>query len=286
MWDAATKIWNLIRTPLFEISGNKFSIMSFILACIVFYLSVVLSRMAERFVKNLLEGKDVDPGVKASISTFTRYVVVIVGSLITLDTVGVSLSSLAALGAVLMVGIGFGLQNITQNFIAGLIILLERPIKVGDLVEVKGVSGKIIQIGARSTLVNTRDDITIIVPNSQFIAEQVINESFSGERIRLHIEVGVAYGSDTRKVESVLIGVSKNHPKVLDYPSATVNFTAFGDSSLNFELRIWTKELWDNDSLKSDLRFAIDEAFRTEKITIPFPQRDLHVKSADVSLHS
>ncbi|MFT6604206.1 MAG: small-conductance mechanosensitive channel, partial [Bacteriovoracaceae bacterium] len=142
MWEAASKIWNLIRTPLFEISGNKFSIMSLILACIVFYLSVILSRMTERFIKNLLDGKDIDPGVKDSISTFTRYLVVIIGTLITLDTVGVSLSSLAALGAVLMVGIGFGLQNITQNFIAGLIILIERPIKLGDLVEVKGVSGK------------------------------------------------------------------------------------------------------------------------------------------------
>jgi small-conductance mechanosensitive channel len=286
MWEAAIKIWETIRTPLFEISGNKFSIMSLILACIVFYLSVVLSRMAERFVKNLLNGKDIDPGVKASISTFTRYLVVIVGSLITLDTVGISLSSLAALGAVLMVGIGFGLQNITQNFIAGLIILIERPIKVGDLVEVKGVSGKIIQIGARSTLVNTRDDITIIVPNSQFIAEQVINESFSGERIRLHIKVGVAYGSDTRKVESVLKEVAKGQSRVLDTPAPTVNFNSFGDSSLNFELRIWTKELWEYDALKSDIRFGIDEAFRREGITIPFPQRDLHVKSSDISLHN
>ncbi len=286
MWEAASKIFNLIRTPLFEISGNKFSIMSLILACIVFYLSVILSRMAERFIKNLLDGKDIDPGVKGSISTFTRYLVVIIGTLITLDTVGVSLSSLAALGAVLMVGIGFGLQNITQNFIAGLIILIERPIKLGDLVEVKGVSGKVIQIGARSTLVNTRDDITIIVPNSQFIAEQVVNESFSGERIRLHISVGVAYGTDTRKVESVLKEVGNAQAKVLDYPGPTVIFVSFGDSSLNFELRVWTKELWDNESLKSDIRFSIDEAFRKENIAIPFPQRDLHIKSTDVSLHN
>lgn len=286
MWEAASKVWNLVRTPLFEISGNKFSIMSLILACIVFYLSVILSRMAERFVQNLLEGKDIDPGVKGSLTTFTRYLVVIIGSLITLDTVGVSLSSLAALGAVLMVGIGFGLQNITQNFIAGLIILIERPIKVGDLVEVKGVSGKVIQIGARSTLVNTRDDITIIVPNSQFIAEQVVNESFSGDRIRLHIEVGVAYGTDTRKVESVLKEVGNSHAKVLDHPGAAVIFVSFGDSSLNFELRVWTKELWDNETLKSDIRFSIDEAFKAAGIAIPFPQRDLHIRSSEVSLHS
>jgi small-conductance mechanosensitive channel len=124
------------------------------------------------------------------------------------------------------------------------------------------------------------------VPNSQFIAEQVINESFSGERIRLHISVGVAYGTDTRKVETVLKEVGNAHDKVLDYPGPSVIFVSFGDSSLNFELRVWTKELWDNESLKSDIRFAIDEAFRTEKIAIPFPQRDLHIKSTEVSLHN
>lgn len=285
MWEMITKIFELIRTPLFEISGNKFSIMSLILAIFVFYLSVVLSKMAERFVKNLLLDKEIDPGVKGSIQTFTRYLVVIVGALITLDTVGISLSSLAALGAVLMVGIGFGLQNITQNFISGLIILLERPIKVGDLVEVKGVSGKIIEIGARSTLIHTRDDVAIIVPNSQFISEQVVNESFSGEKMRLHIPVGVAYGSDTGKVKEILLKVAEGHPKVISHPAPTVNFNDFGDSSLNFEVRVWVRELWENDIIMSDIRFAIDAAFREENIEIPFPQRDLHLRSSDVPLN-
>lgn len=284
MWEISGKIWDLIRTPLFEISGNKFSVMSLILACVVFYLSVILSKMAERFMKNLLSDKELDAGVKGSIERFTRYVVVTVGALMTLDTVGISLSSLAALGAVLMVGIGFGLQNITQNFISGLIILFERPIKVGDLVIVKGVSGRVIEIGARSTLIHTRDDVAIIVPNSQFISEQVVNESFSGEKMRLHIPVGVAYGSDTVKVKEVLLKVAKENPKVMDHPKPTVNFNDFGDSSLNFEIRVWVRELWENDIIQSDIRFAIDAAFRESGVTIPFPQRDLHIKSSEVPL--
>ncbi len=283
MWEISGKIWNLIRTPLFEISGNKFSVMSLILACIVFYLSVILSKMAERFIRNLLADKELDAGVKGSIERFTRYLVVTVGALMTLDTVGISLSSLAALGAVLMVGIGFGLQNITQNFISGLIILLERPIKVGDLVVVKGVSGRVIEIGARSTLIHTRDDIAIIVPNSQFISEQVINESFSGEKMRLHIPVGVAYGSDTNLVKEALLKVAKENPRVLDHPAPTVNFNDFGNSSLDFEVRVWVRELWENDVIKSNIRFAIDNEFRANKIQIPFPQRDLHLKSSDVT---
>lgn len=285
MWDIAGKAWDLIRTPLFEISGNKFSIMSLILAIIVFYLSVMLSKMAERFVKNLLADKELDAGVKGSIERFTRYTVVIIGVLMTLDTVGISLSSLAALGAVLMVGIGFGLQNITQNFISGLIILLERPIKIGDLVKVQGVSGKVIEIGARSTLIHTRDDVAIIVPNSQFISEQVVNESFSGEKMRLHIPVGVAYGSDTSQVKEVLLKVAKENKRVLDHPAPTVSFNDFGDSSLKFEVRVWVRELWENDIIESDIRFAIDKAFRDNCIQIPFPQRDLHLKSSQVPLN-
>jgi len=284
MWEITGKIWELIRTPLFEISGNKFSVMSLILACIVFYLSVILSKMAERFIRNLLADKELDAGVKGSIERFTRYLVVTVGALMTLDTVGISLSSLAALGAVLMVGIGFGLQNITQNFISGLIILLERPIKVGDLVIVQGVSGRVIEIGARSTLIHTRDDVAIIVPNSQFISEQVVNESFSGEKMRLHIPVGVAYGSDTDKVKTALLKVANENAKVLDYPAPTVNFNNFGDSSLDFEVRVWVRELWENDIIKSDIRFAIDQEFRAQKIQIPFPQRDLHLRSSEVPL--
>ncbi len=279
-----TKVWNILTTSLFEISGQKVSLFSIIMAGLIFYVSTLLSRWAERAVGRILaDKKDLDRGVKDSIRTFTRYTVLIVGGFITLDTVGISMSSLAAVGAVLMVGIGFGLQNITQNFISGIIILLERPIKVGDLIEVKGVSGKVTEIGARSTLVMTRDDISIIVPNSQFISEQVVNESLSGEKIRLKVKVGVAYGTDPRKVERILMDVAKGTDQVLSYPEPKVFFTDFGASSLDFTLTVWISKLWEFEGILSDIRFKITDAFKLEDIEIPFQQIDLKIKNYDQS---
>jgi small-conductance mechanosensitive channel len=276
--------WKYISFPLFEISGTKISVISVLLCIAFFALSIRLANMAEKFIERVLKDKDLDIGVKGSISRFTRYAVIIVGALIALDTVGISLSSLAALGAVLMVGIGFGLQNITQNFISGLIILLERPIKVGDKVKVQGVSGKVVEIGARSTLIHTRDDIAIIVPNSQFISEQVVNESFSGEQIRLHLEVGVSYSSDPERVKEILLEIAREHKVILNDPEPRVFFKNFGDSSLDFALTIWVRELWHYERIMSDLRFAVMRKFKENHIEIPFPQRDLHLRSSEVKL--
>lgn len=276
-------IWQTMSHTLFEISGQKISVMSVLSAIFFFYLTTLASRYAERGVGRLLaDRKDIDSGIKDSIKRFTKYVVLVVGGAITLDSVGIKMSSLAAVGAVLMVGIGFGLQNITQNFISGLIILLERPIKVGDFVEVGGVNGKILEIGARSTTINTRDDISIIVPNSQFISEQVINETLSGDKIRFHVKVGVAYGSDVRKVEKILDEVASKHSKVLKSPSPKVFFTDFGSSSLDFSLTVWISEIWNFQGILSDLRFMIDEAFRENEIEIPFTQLDLHVRDEKI----
>jgi small-conductance mechanosensitive channel len=284
MVKAFTKFWNAFTVSLFEISGQKVSLFSLFTAAFIFYLSTLLSRWAERGVGRVLsERKDLDRGIKDSIRTFTRYTVLIIGGFITLDTVGISMSSLAAVGAVLMVGIGFGLQNITQNFISGIIILLERPIKVGDLIEVKGVSGKVSEIGARSTLVTTRDDISIIVPNSQFISEQVVNESLSGEKIRLKVKIGVAYGTDPRRVEEILMDVANNTEYVLKSPAPKVFFTDFGSSSLDFSLTVWISRLWEYEAILSEIRFSISDAFKENKLEIPFQQIDLKIKNYDQS---
>ena len=282
---ATSKVWGFISSPLFEVSGHKLSIMSLITAGAIFYGASLLSKIVEKMVGRFLNKSHIDRGVKDSIKRFIRYSVLIIGALVALDTVGISMSSLAAIGAVLMVGIGFGLQNITQNFISGLIILLERPIKVGDLVEVKGVSGRVVDIMARSTLIHTRDDIAIIVPNSQFISEQVVNESFSGERVRLSVSVGVSYQSDPLEVEKVLLEIARAHPKVLQNPESVVLFSEFGDSSLNFKLMVWVSELWGSDLIKSDLRFQIMKSFKENSIEIPFPQRDLHLRSSDLAFN-
>lgn len=272
-------LWKAISKPLFELSGTKISLMSMLTAVLIMILAVVCSRIFERYMGKFLERRRVDRGVKGSIERITRYIVVLVGAFIALDSLGVSMTSLAALGAVLMVGIGFGLQNVTQNFISGLIILLERPIKVGDLVEVGGTTGRVTEIGIRYTLVRTREEVAILVPNSQFISEQVINESFSSETIRRSLNVGVAYGSDVELVRDLLLKAAREHEKVLKDPGPSVHFKDFGESSLDFALLIWVNDLWRYEGILSDLRFRVDALFREHNIEIPFPQRDLHIRS-------
>ena len=273
------KSWYYFSRPLFHLGDHQISLFSLIICLAIVFSFFTLARWIERMVEGALAKGQVERGIANSLSRLIRYAIIAIGFMVALDAVGIGLSSLAAVGAVLMVGIGFGLQNITQNFISGLIILMERPIKVGDLVQVKGVTGKVKSIGLRSTLLETRDEITVIVPNGQFISEQVVNESHSSEKMRIHVKVGVAYGSDSRQVESALLAVAKEHPKILLSPTSKVQFRGFGDSSLDFELLSWTRDIWGSDFICSDLRFAMEEKLRQLEITIPFPQRDLHIKT-------
>ncbi len=268
-----------LSKPLFEVGGNKFSLISILIAVLIFCLAIYLSKIVEKLVGRSLKDSHLDSGIQGSISKFSRYLILLIGIVIMMDIIGIGLSSLAAVGAIIGVGLGFGLQNITQNFISGLIILLERPIKVGDLVHVKGVTGRVEVIGSRSTTIITRDDLAIIVPNSQFISEQVINESHSGMKMRLHVNIGVGYGSDTSLVKETLLEIAANHQKILSYPEPKVQFRDFGDSSLDFVLLIWVNDNWSGDFITSDLRFAIDNAFRERKIKIPFPQREVYSHS-------
>ena len=196
-----------------------------------------------------------------------------------MEQAGIDLTALAAVSAVLMVGIGFGLQNITSNFISGLFLLFERPVQVGDYVEVSGVQGCVRSIRARSTMVETLDSVSIIVPNSNFIAQNVTNWSYQDAKVRIHISVGVSYSSDVDLVGETLLRVGKSHPEVLQNPDPSVQFLEFGDSSLNFDLLVWIDAPSRQYFVRSDLNFAIVNAFREEGITIPFPQRDLHLRS-------
>ena len=273
------KSWYYFSRPLFHLGDHQVSLVSLVICLAIVFSFFTLARWIERMVERALAKGQVERGIANSLSRLTRYAVIAIGLMVALDAVGIGLSSLTAVGAVLMVGIGFGLQNIAQNFISGLIILMERPVKVGDLVQVQGVTGQVKSIGLRSTLLETRDEITVIVPNGQFISEQVVNESHSSEKMRIHVKVGVAYGSDSRQVEDALLAVAKEHPKILLSPVSKVQFREFGDSSLDFELLSWTRDIWGSDFICSDLRFAVEEKFRQQGIIIPFPQRELHIKT-------
>ena len=270
--------WDYIKAPIFKINEANISASSLFLAFFVIFSSAKVARVLSQITHRFLTFRQVDSGVIDSIGQFIRITVIILGILFSLDILGFSLTSLAALGAVLMVGIGFGLQNIAQNFISGIIILIERPIKVGDIIEVGSTTGRVLEIRVRSTIVQTRDDVSIIVPNSKIVAEEVINENFLGTKIRLHVAVGVAYGSDLEKVKLLLLEAAKTHSEILQTPKPDVIFSSFGNSSLDFDLRVWTSQLWEEKRVRSELRFKIDSLFRENNITIPFPQQDVYIK--------
>ena len=193
---------------------------------------------------------------------------------------GVNATSLAVVAGALSIGIGFGLQNIFNNFISGLILLFERPIQVGDYVEVNGLWAEVKQINVRATIVQTFDNASVIIPNSDFISQQVTNWSFKDPRMRRNIDVGVAYGSDIELVRKSLLEIAAQTPQVLKYPKPDVLFMEHADSALLFRLRFWTHvdNYW---TTATDVRFELDRRFRELGIEIAFPQRDLHIRTVD-----
>lgn len=196
---------------------------------------------------------------------------------------GIDLSTITLLAGALGVGIGFGLQNITNNFVSGIIILFERPIKVGDRIQVEDIIGDVVKISLRATTVVTNENISVIVPNSEFISTRVINWSHNDRNVRFNVPVGVSYKEDPQKIKEVLLSVASDNRFVLKNPEPDVIFVEFGDSSLNFVLRIWTSEMIQKPKiLISEIYFEIFKRFRENKIEIPFPQRDLHIKTPEV----
>ena len=220
-------------------------------------------------------------GPRYTLVRLIQYGVWLIGILIALKVLNVGLTALAVVVGVLGVGIGFGLQGVVANFVAGLVLLFERPVEVNDFVTTGEIEGKVLEIGFRSTRIVTNDNISIIVPNAQSINGTMINWSHGDSRVRIHIPVGVAYGSDLEAVKRTLLNVAAGTDGVLRKPASRVWFRGFGDSSLDFELRVWTDEPIHHERLRSVLNFEIHAAFREQGIRIPFPQRDLHVKSAD-----
>jgi small-conductance mechanosensitive channel len=222
-----------------------------------------------------------------TLARLTSLTVFVMGLIVGIDTAGVDLRSLALLGSALGLGVGLGLQPIVANFVAGWILLMERPVKLGDRIDVGGTNGEVIRIGGRSTWVRTNDNEIIIVPNSDFITNRVTNWTANDPRIRFALKVGVSYASDPQQVKAILLDIAAAHPDVLHTPSPEVIFNDLGDSSLNFVLRIWTaKHLGNPQALKSDLYFSIFESFREHGVEMPFAQHDLHLRSVDNSVIS
>lgn len=282
------KIKDILAIPLFPIGQTQVTLWTLVyLLILVVLLFYVAGWIRYWLAERILTRTGLDLGARHAVGTITRYIVLIIGFVVIMQTAGINLTTLNVLAGAVGIGVGFGLQNIVSNFISGLVIMFERPIKVGDRIEVGNIAGDVVEIGARSTKVLTNDDITVIVPNSKFITENVVNWKYNDDKLRFKIPVGVAYGSDARLVEKVLLAVAKENADVLDYPEPGVRFLGFGDSSLNFELRCWSRSLVTKpNKLISALNFAIYDKFAENKIEIPFPQRDLHIRSGALDVKS
>ena len=238
-----------------------------------------------RVVSSILRTRILDKtalgeGRKFSLQRLASYTLFGVGALTGLNALGIDLSSLTVFSGALGIGLGLGFQPIVKNFASGLILLVEQPVKVGDRVQVDDLRGDIVHIESRATWIRTNDNVVMIVPNSEFIEGRVTNWTANDRNVRINVPLGVSYGSDPGQVRSVLLRVGREHPDVLDDPAPDVIFTGFGDSSLDFELRVWTnRHVTTPKIISSDLYFELFSTLKTEGIEIPYPQRDLHLRS-------
>ncbi|HEY8096601.1 MAG TPA: DUF3772 domain-containing protein [Methylobacter sp.] len=261
----------------FNVGGVAISITTIFLAIAFFSGILLLTRLLQRFLKHVILPRTlIDFGVQNSIRASVGYIGFIIAAGVAISTLGIDLSKLAIIVGALSVGIGFGLQNIVNNFVSGLILLIERPIKVGDWVVVNDQQGYVKNINVRATEIQTFDRASVFIPNSNLISNPLLNWTYADKTGRIIIPVGVAYGTDTRKVQTILLEVAAAHPSVFNSPEPSVLFKSFGDSCLNFELRAFVQDVDKVMTVNSDLCFEIDAVFRKEGIEIPYPQQDVH----------
>ena len=232
-------------------------------------------------VRRLAVHLKMDRGIEFAVQRVSQYLIIAIGVYTAFAFVGLPVSAFAGVFALLSVGIGFGLQNITANFISGIILLIERPIKVGDRITVDDVWGDITRINLRTTVIDTIDNMSIIIPNSKLLDNEIINWTFGDPKIRIKIPVGVAYGSDIRLVEKALLEAAEKHNHILSKPVPQVWLSDFGNSSLNFQLVVWIEKSAIKDQIVSDVNKITYNLFNDYKIEIPFPQRDLNIKNPE-----
>lgn len=281
-WSTRQNIFSGIYAVLnksFSIGNIHLSLLGLLFAVLILFLTLIITRLARYFLpEKIFSESDLEPGLQDSITTISIYVMWGLGVVLALSVLGVSTTSLTVVFGALGVGLGFGLQAIFNNFVSGIILLFERPIQVGDAVEIHGVWGTVKKINVRATVVQTFDNASLIIPNSEFISSQVTNWSFKEPSLRRKVSVGVAYGSDVELVRQTLLEIASQTKNVFKKPKPDVVFEDHGDSALIFALRYWTTvEYYYTTS--TDIRFAIDRLFRERNIEIAFPQQDIHIRS-------
>lgn len=266
--------------PLVMIDKNPITVAKVITGLVLLVVGYFICKnLSKEFSKRVLTKLDIDDSLRATLQTVIFYILLVILTLFVLRLLNVPVTIFTVIGGALAIGVGFGSQNIVNNFISGLVLMIERPVRVGDFIQVNSLTGRVENIGARSTVIKSMENKQIVVPNSDFLEKQVVNWTLSDDLIRTKLTIGVAYGSDTELVKELLLKATKSEDKVLRYPEPVVIFEDFADSSLNFEIYYWAK-LRDMIQLKilaSNIRFTIDRSFREANVVIAFPQRDVHL---------
>jgi small-conductance mechanosensitive channel len=283
-WDVFNNVseaYSKLMAIGFNIGEVKISLGILITSISILYGSYILATINEMVLMNNSLDKSLDKGTRLSIAQLLRYFLLFVGFLISISVIGFDLTNFTIVLSALSVGIGFGLQGLVNNFVSGLILLFERPIREGDTIEIEGMWSDVKKIGLRSTKVQTFDQSDVIIPNADLVYNKVTNWTLTNQRKRLKIAVGVAYGSDVNLVIETLRKIGSSNNELVKSHKPIVLFVSFADSTLNFELRVWAKDAKNAVQVESDLRMEIDKKFRENNIEIAFPQRDLHIRSVD-----
>jgi potassium-dependent mechanosensitive channel len=273
-----------LTAPVFTMNDRGYTVLDCLTLPLLLGVLWVGVNAGTRLVQaQLLRAAGVEHGAQETLGMLVRYAVTLLGGLVILEAWGIDVRTLAIVGSVLGVGIGFGLQNIANNFVSGIVISLERPVKPGDYVRVGEFQGTVERVGARSTEIVTRERSSILVPNSRLLESEVVNWSHRDPTCMVGVKVGVAYGSDLRLVRAALLEAARSHPDVLADPRPSVELHGFGESTLDLELEVWTRNPRRQRDLASDLNQRIEAAFAAHGIAIPFPQRDLHLRSPELA---
>ncbi len=277
------KFFELLDYKLIETESLTLTLWSIMMVVLIYIGTRIFLFATKRLLNRIFKKRKIDRGRRFAMMKLVQYFVWTFAIIIILQAAGFRITLLLAGSAALLVGLGLGLQQIFQDLVSGVFILIEGTVQRDDVIEIDGLIGKILEIHLRTSTVLTRDGIVLIVPNHKFIVDNIINWSHSNTPTRFKVSVGVAYGSDVEKVRDILLECTLQHEKVLKdkenakYPF--VRFVDFGDSALMFEVFFWSNDVFPVENTKSDIRYQVDKRFREEGVSIPFPQRDLHIKS-------
>ncbi len=267
-----------LQFTIFQISSYKLTISEVVIITLIFSVTKLVLWLISKYLKRRVSHGKLDSGKQYAVHQIIVYIAYIIAIILSLDAVGIKITVLLAGSTAILVGLGLGLQDLFKDMVAGFVLLFERAVTSGDIIEIDGIVGQVKEVGFRTTSLLTREDIVLIVPNTKLTNNNIINWSQNKSLTRFAVSIGVAYGSDTAEVEKLLIQATKDNPDIATKPEPKVYFSNFGESSLDFTLYFFSKNLFRIERTKSELRFKIDEVFRENNVRIPFPQRDLWIK--------